>query len=231
MLLFMLFSILCTSIAGAKENAVQKAAQAVNGTAVRVKEASVSIAFSDFFYIEDSDRIAGIRVEKPMHSVKTGDKIDVMGQVHTNGNGERVITADSIMTVGSASAIRPVGMSNLSLGGWSWRWVKNASNKWIQVWQAYNTLTSGLYVRIWGHVTKVDPNGGYLFIDDGTHLLDYAKTRSGVKVISLSPFNPSQYSVGSFVVVTGVCSQYQDETKNDPLPMVYSVNIQVVLPK
>ena len=72
--------------------------------------------FSDYFYIEESDRSGGIRVELVGHGLQTGDVVDVSGTMATNADHERYIDAAGASDVGDDS-VSPLGMSNRSLGG------------------------------------------------------------------------------------------------------------------
>lgn len=208
----------------ASESDAQVTVKASAGTWILLSKKAVTAVFPDFFYIQEQDRSAGIRVDKAGHTVKQGDIVSISGQIQRNSSGERFIAADEVTIIKSNTEIKPLGINNTNLGGWSWRWIKTADNTWVQVWLPFPALASGLFIRTWGHVTQTDPLGTYLIIDDGSRLSDYAKTQTGVKVQCASPVDPSRYPVGTFVAVNGACGQYLDEVKDDPRPIILIPN-------
>ncbi len=62
-------------------------------TPVRLTGKDVSASFDGFFYLESDDRACGIRVDKANHGLAVGMRADVTGNVQTNADGERFISA------------------------------------------------------------------------------------------------------------------------------------------
>ena len=87
-------------------------------------------------------------------------------------------------------------------------------------WVAKASLTNGLLVRVWGRITQLDPARHRFYIDDGSHLKDYAQTRTGLPVL----INPGSLTVGDFVAVTGMCVALADETTGDLVPVLFVVS-------
>jgi len=102
---------------------------------------------NQFFYIEDPDRSAGIRVTVPpgMGAPNAGEIVNVYGLVQTVG-GEKQITAASMVHVTTGGTVPgALGMSNRTTS---------------------TTLPVGLRVSVWG--TVGDIVDGYFYLDDGS---------------------------------------------------------------
>ncbi len=114
-------------------------------TAVYVVGQVVSAVFDGFFYIEDADRSSGIKVAGTFAGIAPGNTVNIRGVVATL-DGERVITATSIVASGLADAPAPLGTNNRALGS--------------------GLSPVGLYVTVWGRVDA--PGGNPLTISDGS---------------------------------------------------------------
>jgi hypothetical protein len=86
-----------------------------DGTWVGLQPQPVTAAFSGYFYVEDPERNAGIRVVSPV-AVTVGQMASVGGQLATV-SGEHQLTAGSVTTSAPLLFIRPVIMTNKSVGG------------------------------------------------------------------------------------------------------------------
>ena len=67
------------------------------GQPLTIAQVVVSAAFDDFFYVQSTTRVSGIRVELPGHAVTEGQTVDVTGTLATNAAGERYIAATSVV--------------------------------------------------------------------------------------------------------------------------------------
>jgi len=185
---------------------------------------SVSAAFPDFFYVENDDRSAGIRVDKPGHGFAAGVRVDLDGTPGTNADGERVITASSVTPSGFGS-VAPLAVSNKTLGGgpfglqqalWGWVPVHQPDNTTKPEWLPSVGLNNiGLLVRTWGRVTY--SGDGFFYIDDGS-ALDDNSTHKGVKVYGSVPVAPGIDPVGRQVFVTGISSC--EKPGSDPVRII-----------
>ncbi|MGC8863382.1 MAG: hypothetical protein ACP5R5_11510, partial [Armatimonadota bacterium] len=155
------------------------AKQTADGTAVVVNSEVVTAAFPDCFYIETSNRVAGLRVNWTEGGVSQGRLVTVAGVMTTTPDGERAIAATSVMDRGAGS------VSALALSGRSAAGPQGLS-------------TTGLLVTVFGTVTASEP--GYFCIDDGSGLVDPSGA-AGIRILCDSLCPPG---AGVFVAVTGV---------------------------
>lgn len=152
-----------------------------DNTDVEVTSAVVTGVYDGFFYIEDTNRVSGIKVVSG-DTVSIGDVVDVIGTMGT-ANAERYISAATV-TVCSTDTIAPLGMTGKSINGSGLSGV-------------------GLLVRTWGEVTYVNSTDGYCYIDDGSGISD-GPAYTGVKVITSGLSNQSSIAVDSYYELTGV---------------------------
>ncbi len=151
-----------------------------DGTAVKATDAVVTGVYDGFFYIEDTNRVAGIKVVSTK-AVNIDDVVNVEGTLGTE-NGEKYIDA-KVITVGSTSSIEPLGMAGKSVSS--------------------GLSAVGLLVKAWGNVTYVNYDDGYCYIDDGSGLND-GSGYTGVKVIITDLSDPFSIAEDSYYTVTGV---------------------------
>ncbi|MCE5198957.1 MAG: carboxypeptidase-like regulatory domain-containing protein [Armatimonadota bacterium] len=148
-----------------------------NGTVVGVAGAVVTGAYNGFFYIEDTNRTSGIKVVSNT-AVSVNQLVDVIGTIDTQ-DGEKFIAASKVDPKTGTFDITPLGMNNKALG---------------------TQLPSGLLVKVWGKVAPTSGNG-YLYIDDGSGLVD-ASGNAGIRVdLSQVTVRPN---AGTTIDVTGV---------------------------
>lgn len=163
------------------------------GRLVKVEGAIVSAAWPNVFYVEADDRSCGIRVEMIAHGRAEGTRATIVGTVRTNADGECFIDATAANPAGTGS-VRPIGIVERALGGITGEQIAGGSG----------LGNIGLLIRAWGIVTQA--GSGYLYIDDGSGIIDGTTTGSeqniGVRVIC----NPTGYSSGDRVEVTGISS-------------------------
>jgi len=165
----------------------------------------------DFFYIEDADRTAGIKVFAGDVIPNVGDLVNVSGIVDVV-DGEAVITHAGVTNTAQTGSVEPVGMVVRNVGG-SARGPQPATNQGIGL----NNV--GMLVRIAGRVAEIPTDDYYanswfrnwFTLEDGsgatTTYLDFnnvpaTKTVAGIKVF----FDPGSVglNVGDYVEVTGV---------------------------
>lgn len=133
-----------------------------------------STIYPDYFWYEEYDRTAGIRVHKAGHGAWVGELDRTIGTMATDPTtGERYIEGTEIQWLGYlGTKFAPVAITNKTA----------ASSK----------LPVGLIVTTWGKVTGVDPDRNWFTISDG----------SGTDVKVFRP--ATRADIGAFVTVTGV---------------------------
>ncbi|MCL5103204.1 MAG: fibronectin type III domain-containing protein, partial [Armatimonadetes bacterium] len=160
---------------------------------------AVTRIFGGYFYVEEMNRSAGIRVNPAgglPDGLAVGKLVDVGGPVRTSMDYERWI--DATVSVGSGTAsIAPVGIGSLYLGGGDWQYSLSSVKGQRGITGAWGLNNIGLLVRTWGRVKSRDTGTSSFMISDGSGV--------DVKVIDLGVTPPL---VDAFVVVTGIASCY-----------------------
>lgn len=167
-----------TGTGPAKVSNVAAVKSMAEGSMVYVTGRYVTASFGDnpnqYFYIEDPDRSAGIKVTVPadLAAPTVGELIQVFGKVETPvGSGEKQITGSSFVRLAGGNFLTPLSMNNRAAEG-------------------YGLSAVGLLVTVWG---KVDATGGNVFtITDGAG--------TALKVYGTSGYDAAP---NSYVVVTG----------------------------
>lgn len=169
-----------TSVSSA---AAAKALEIGTSVVLSGSDMCVSYAYPDigFFYLEDLNRVAGIKVVSPA-VVTVGNLVTVTGTVKS-ADGEKYIDATSAMPDTSALEIKPYGMNNKAHG---------LESKLPNI---------GLLSRVWGVVTWVNPDLTDFYVDDGSGF-SYVTGKTGIKVYTDGGV-PGQ---GDYVACTGVAS-------------------------
>ena len=172
--------------------------------------------FPAFFYVEELDRINGIRIAAPPSAVSglaRGSVVNVIGTLGTTPNDERQLTGPIVIIASTAEPLAPLSMSNAWLGGGDiprdppigqygvWRWqTRREDNKWVRKWLPSPDLNNiGLLIQTWGKVTAV--GAGYVEIDDGE-----GPVRVDTATLA------SQPALDSYVSVIGISSIHKTET-------------------
>lgn len=164
-----------------------------DGEVIGLPPLSVSAAFPGVFYIEESNRTSGIRVESTV-PVSVNQQVQVYGVLGTYNSCERRLTNCKVVTGSMGPAIRPLGIITRSAN-------TNALNLYTPGFTGGIGLhNTGLLVRLAGKVTAVVSDGFYL--DDGCKLSDGSGTL-GIKVWTGAS---GSATVGSMVKVTGIIS-------------------------
>ncbi|MCE5315055.1 MAG: fibronectin type III domain-containing protein [Armatimonadota bacterium] len=164
---------------------------------------SVSALFSDYFYIQESNRSAGIMV-KPASGIPAGlavgNLVNVGGIIAINSNYELYIDAAVLLLPGTTS-IKPLGLANKAIGGSDFQYSALPEIGQIGITGAHGLNNIGLLVQTWGRVSQ--SSGTSFFLDDG----------SSVSIKVVLPNGASAPADGKYVKTTGVSSCYVSEGK------------------
>lgn len=152
----------------------------------------VSAAFPTCFYIEDDNRLAGIRVQYS-GSLSADMSATVMGILGVTIDGERAILSPKVIPGSVGTAIKPVALVTKSIGGSAFGFNPGITG-------GIGLNNTGLLVKIAGKVTAVVSDGFYL--DDGAKLTD-GTGNTGIKVWTGAANSATQ---DSWITVTGVVS-------------------------
>ncbi|MCL5103321.1 MAG: FG-GAP-like repeat-containing protein [Armatimonadetes bacterium] len=192
-----------------------------DGAQVFLSQKVVIGAVSDFIYVEEPDRSAGIRIDSrevtPPLELRVGDLVSVAGAMGTV-LGERVVIAQSVYTCqfGLGAVTGCLGMSTAAILGWP------VDPKQPDGARVTGLVPNGMLVRIWGRITATGTLNGkwYVYLDDGWHKMDamnqYMRDQgqpasAGVMVFSSKTLAPGP----TIVAATGVLTS----TTFDPTPL------------
>lgn len=165
-------------------------------------------SFPDFFYVQEEDRSAGIRVEKAAHGQTVGTRITLLGTMMTNSYDERYIELAAVCPAGTGSAA-PLTMVGRAVGGgdlYPWRFPYGGGQRGIT--EAFGLNNIGLLIRTWGRVTEASTGGFRIDIGGGQI----------AEVVAREPLTVPE--VGSLVMVTGVCSCAKGYIGGPPVRMI-----------
>lgn len=164
-----------------------------NNMPVEVNGVVVTAAFTDHFYVETEDRVAGMRVNKANHGLGIGSKVNVSGVLQTDPSGERAIASPTVVPAGTGS-VDPIGMKAGSLGGASWMLneTTGAGQKGIPGSSDLNNI--GLLVRVYGRLGSIEAHK--FTIQDG----------SGAAVECITPDSVTVQPDWVYSCVTGISS-------------------------
>ena len=177
------------------EPSIVNARSKPNGSMVSIQGKIVTASFGSYFYVEEPNRTAGIKITNVASSPPVGTRVNVSGTINTV-NGEREISATSVTEIGSDNPPEPVGLTNKNLGGGP------AGPYDPGVYRGLGPNNIGLLVTCWGKVKAV-VGTYYLYIDDGSKLQDgYGYEGIRVDISGLSGWSPP--AVGKYVRVTGI---------------------------
>lgn len=176
----------CSGTAGV----LKEAKMVANSIPVLLTGSIVTAAFDGCFYIEAEDRSCGVRVEKAEHGVKAGDKVNVIGVLKTNADGERYIEASSVEVTGTGS-IRPVFINSRALGGSDWLFNPTTGAGQCGVVDGLGLNNIGLLVTTWGELNYL---GGSYSLDKTAKILAEGMSLGG----------------DTYVRITGISSCYRD---------------------
>ncbi len=164
-------------------------------------------------YIEEADRHAGIRLDLSTLSnwtVKVGDSANIKGVMSTTPDGERCIAVSQLTMASRTTAIEPLFLGTLGLGGKSFDLQEGT-------WEIRNsTLTEsasvnniGLLVKLTGKITQIDPAEQFFYIDDGSGITD-GSTTGGVENVGIRVgLNGTSFTAGRVITITGISSCFK----------------------
>jgi hypothetical protein len=165
----------------------------------------VSAVFSGYFYIQEPDCLAGIKIASAI-PVTAGDQVDICGVMKGSG-AERYLDGTGcgvIRTTPGPGGPYAVTMANASIGG------ADLNSLTPGIAEPLGPNNVGLLVSVTGRVTQKDPSGQYFYIDDGSGLQDGTMSggigNTGLRIIG----SPASIPDGSYVAVTGISSLFSD---------------------
>lgn len=181
---------------------VRQARLVPEGFSIRLKDAAVTGNFISSFYVEDPDRLAGLKILVASQPPALGMLASAVGQLVVD-NGERSLQATATTTAGVTSCPLPFSVTNRSLGGGDFFWHHNGEDCGQQSISGASGLNNiGLLVRAWGKVTHAGES--FFYIDDGSGVRD-GSGYAGVKVYGSLPEHEGD-AVGKVVGVNGISS-------------------------
>ncbi|MEN6521291.1 MAG: hypothetical protein ABFD46_09105 [Armatimonadota bacterium] len=213
---------LCVKVASVQYSDDISAARKSDTDIVSVGGQVVTAAYDGYFYIEASDRSAGIRVDRPAHGLSAGQMVNVVGKTLTNDDSERYIAAVAVGKTGLGS-VGPFGMSNKSVGGTDL--LSDGNVVQCGVLDGLGPNNIGMLIKVWGTVTQKDPSGSYVYIDDGSGLLDGSYTDSAANIGVRVAMDGSGYKEGDFLIITGVSSCFRNKATGEVCRMVRVLNV------
>ena len=148
----------------------------------------------DRFYIEESDRSAGLMVycgTSGSIQASIGESVRIRGRLGYV-DGELALTSPRVVATGTGTVPRAVGMSARAFTG--------TLSSYGGETPATGLSNTGLLVRVWGRVKFA--YGGFFYFDDGSALRD-GEGATGLKVYVDSLHRPA---VGDLLSVTGISS-------------------------
>lgn len=154
-----------------------------DGAFVCIVGAAISTSLSDLpdcIYVQDVDRISGIRVSlmnPPAPSILRGSNVNVIGNMTTTPSGERMISNSMVFVTSSGLPPGPLGIRNREIGR------SGLSN-------------IGVLVHCWGSVT--DKGADFFVMDDGSG----TSIRVNASELTTIP------DIEEYVSVTGISSTY-----------------------
>jgi hypothetical protein len=161
-----------------------------------------------FFYIEDKNRISGIRVVQSPNARQVDDKMDannLKGTMNTLPSGERCIMLSQLDWSVGYDHVSPVGVTNRAVGGGNIGDVAGGTGQTgITGGTGLNNI--GLLIRTWGKVVGLEPvqTPTWFKIDDG----------SGVSLKVMVPPQAGAPALHAYVKVSGVSSCEKDNNGN-----------------
>ncbi|MDO8587706.1 MAG: VCBS repeat-containing protein [Armatimonadota bacterium] len=173
----------------------------------------------DHYFLYVRRGLTGIRVHRDYHGFITGDTVSVIGTLGTTADGERYIDANDpgSITYCSSGLTRmtplspPPGsnaplMCNRAVGGGDWCYdpITGAGQRGITGASGVNTV--GMQATTYGVVTQKSETGLYMYVDDGSHLLDGTYTDLEANVGVRVRCWPGDWYTGDWVTVTGPVS-------------------------
>ena len=164
-----------------------------DGSYVKLAQKVVTGVFADHFYVQETNRASGIRVDGAL-SVTPGSLVDVTGKMWLDSGERQLVEAAVSDPLGTPGVPVPLSVSGVSLGGGAF----NAFTPGVE--GGYGLSNLGLLVRVYGKVSGKTSTGFRL--DDGS-VPSAAGAAPGVWVVSGTFHQPDE---GAFSTVIGVSS-------------------------
>ena len=171
----------------------------------------VTRVWPDFFYVQTPCRSVGIQVRRTAHGVSTGDVVALRGNIYTDEDEERFVSASAIVPIGTGPA-EPLFLTNRAIGGGDG--FSDLGNGQRGIVDGVGLNNVGLLIRACGEVTYTDPGGLFFDVWDGsTYQSGIAPIDpQGAEGVRVSAAGMALPSPGDFVVVTGISSLRQDDS-------------------
>lgn len=170
---------------------IQQAKGFADGEIIGLPARVVSAKFADKLYVEEANRVSGIRVQSSA-AVPVGQNVTVLGVLGLAGGCERAILSPKVITGTMGTAIKPLIMIGGSVGGEAF----NGSTPGIT--DAVGLYNVGMLVRMAGKVGVVITGGFDLL--DGSNIKD-SGGNPGLKIST-----STTWTTGAPATVTGVVS-------------------------
>ncbi|MEN6357050.1 MAG: choice-of-anchor Q domain-containing protein [Armatimonadota bacterium] len=191
---------------------ISEAKKLGSGVLVEVSGVVVTAVFDDGFYVQDVNRISGIKVRTSSPNVSVGQMVNIEGITTTTGIEREIMNPKVAVLKAVAAEVKPLSMSNSALGGgtfegqpgvWGWELVTGPDGKHVKKWKSAGGLNNvGLLVTTWGKVKEViQGNRPYMLINDGS--------LNDVRVYL--PDDAPAPPIGKLAVVTGISTIVSDK--------------------
>jgi hypothetical protein len=182
-----------------------------DGQLVKLAGKTVTSALAGLSYVQEPNRLAGIRVQssQPLAESTSATIVGTMVTI----NGERALQAESVQVIASSARVNPMFLRTDALGGsvlggqqgvYEYRRIRSGTAWSVALQPAVGLNNIGLLVKVAGTVTAT--GSGFFYIDDGARCSD-GSGYTGVKVLSGSFTRPA---LGSRVTLTAISSSYYD---------------------
>ncbi len=211
-----------TTMTGTECPSLVQARSYPDGTRIFLRDMIVTCGSnqsSAYVFIEQGDRAAGIRSDRPVIGVSAGQVVDVSGTLSTVA-GERRLVSPTFTVVKTGPPLLPLAMRSTAVGG------ADVDGRNAGITGGTGPYNIGSLVKVWGKITAVDTSASnrYFYIDDGSGFEDgLVPGRKGIKVtwlwMSGYPPNPT---LGAHASVTGLVSCFQSGGKTYPMLLLRS---------
>lgn len=152
----------------APEYTINEWKQLADGERGKLPGYEVTVDVGGSFFVEESNRSAGIRVATPVGvTVTPGDRATITGTIQTTADGERYVDASSVGLVSQPVSIEPLGMVCRALGGSSWLYNESTGAGQVGVKTGSGVNNVGLLVVAWGRPILTGDSDSFA-IDDGS---------------------------------------------------------------
>jgi len=178
----------------------------------------VTANFDSFFYVEEPDRSAGIRVNATT-ALSPGDIVNIsFGMLGCTTEGtvrvERYISNPTYSS-SSGTQLAPLAMNGFALGGGNLAVDDRTPGisyylRSVGLTHGDGPYNKGLLIRTWGRISYINSVDNWFYIDDGSGIIDDTSQtqRFGIRVEAPSA---TGLTVGDYVIVTGINSSFRND--------------------